>query len=61
MKRTPSPAKPATRHAVHPLELLNRIKLESLDEYACEKGGYDPYDTSTAGKPDIWSAKFKRA
>ena len=61
MKRTQSPARPATRHAAHPLQLLNRIKLEFLDEYISEKGGYDPYDTSTAGKPDIWSAKRKRA
>jgi hypothetical protein len=62
MKRTRSPANPATtRHAALPLELLNRIKLEFLDEFACEKRGYDPYDTSTAGKPDIWAAKRKRA
>jgi hypothetical protein len=61
MKRTPIPAKPATRHVAHPLELLDRIKLEFLDENICAKSGYDPYDTSTAGKPDIWSAKRKRA
>jgi hypothetical protein len=61
MKRTRSPATPATLHAVHPHEVLNRIKLEFLDEFACEKRGYDPYDTSTAGKPDIWAAKRKRA
>jgi hypothetical protein len=61
MKRTRSPAEPAARHAIHPLELLDRIKLEFLDENVCAKRGYDPYDTSTAGKPDIWSAKRKRA
>ena len=64
MKRTPSPAKPATattHEAVNPLELLNRIKLEFLDEYVCEKRGYDPYDTSKARAPDIWAAKRKRA
>ena len=58
MKRTP---RPATRHAIHPLELLNRIKLGFLEESVGEKRGYDPYDTSTAGKPDIWAAKRKRA
>jgi hypothetical protein len=61
MKHTRSPANPATRQSAQPLELLSRIKLEFLDEFACEKRGYDPYDTSTAGKPDIWAAKRKRA
>jgi hypothetical protein len=61
MKHTRNPANPATRQSAHPLELLSRIKLEFLDEFACEKRGYDPYDTSTAGKPDIWAAKRKRA
>jgi len=64
MKRTASPAKPDTAKAVpesDPLSVLSRIKLAFLDEYTCEKRGYDPYDTSTAGKPDIWSAKRKRA
>jgi hypothetical protein len=64
MKRTPSPAQPAsaTHHqAVNPLELLKRIKLEFLDEYVCEKRGYDPYDTSNARAPDVWAAKRKRA
>ena len=61
MKRTQNPAKTGSQHTVHPLEVLNRIKLEFVDQYACEKRGYDPYDTSTAGKPDIWAAKRKRA
>ena len=61
MKRTRSPANPATRHAAHPLEVLKRIKLEFLEESVSEKCGYDPYDTSTAGKPDVWAAKRKRA
>ena len=64
MKRTPSPAKPAiatTPETANPLELLKRIKLEFLEESVCEKRGYDPYDTSTAGKPDVWAAKRKRA
>jgi hypothetical protein len=64
MKRTPSPANQATtttHQALNPLEQLKRIKLEFLDESAYEKRGYDPYDTSTAGKPDVWAAKRKRA
>ena len=65
MKRTASPAKPATattpHEAVNPLELLKRIRLEFLEETVSEKRGYDPYDTSTAGKPDVWAAKRKRA
>ena len=64
MKRTPSPPKSAitsTHEAVNPLEVLKRIKLEFLEESVSEKRGYDPYDTSTAGKPDVWAAKRKRA
>jgi hypothetical protein len=64
MKRTTSPAKPASTTAQqpsNPLDLLKRIKLEFLDEYMCEKRGYDPYDTSRGRAPDIWSSKRKRA
>lgn len=64
MKRTSSPAQPGTA-TIHqpsdPLNLLKRIKLEFLDEYACEKRGYDPYDTSKGRVPDAWAAKRKRA
>jgi hypothetical protein len=70
MKRTAGPAKPGTRKAVpsqstvapsDPLAVLNRIKLALLDEYTCEKRGYDPYDTSKGRTPDIWTSKRKRA
>ena len=61
MKRTRTPVQTATQHTVHPLELLDRIKLEFLNPNISEKHGYDPYDTSVAGKPDIWAAKRKRA
>jgi hypothetical protein len=64
MKRTSSPAKPGTattQQSSDPLSLLKRIKLEFLDEYVCEKRGYDPYDTSKGRAPDIWAAKRKRA
>lgn len=42
-------------------ELLRRFKLELLDQYVCEKRGYDPYDTSKDRSPDVWSKKRKRA
>jgi hypothetical protein len=42
-------------------ELLKRFKLEFLDQYVCEKRGYDPYDTSRGISPDVWSTKRKRA
>jgi hypothetical protein len=64
MKRTTSPATPASTTAQqpsNPLDLLKRIKLEFLDEYMCEKRGYDPYDTSRGRAPDIWTSKRKRA
>jgi hypothetical protein len=49
--------------AAQPLQddLLKRFKLELLDQYVCEKRGYDPYDTSRGRAPDIWAAKRKRA
>jgi hypothetical protein len=49
------------RQSSDPVNLLKRIKLEFLDEYVCEKRGYDPYDTSRGRAPDIWRAKPKRA
>ena len=64
MKRTTSPAQSASTTAQqpsNPLDLLKRIRLEFLDEYVCEKRGYDPYDTSRGRAPDIWSSKRKRA
>jgi len=42
-------------------DLLKRFKLELLDQYVCEKKGYDPYDTSRGRAPDIWAKKRKRA
>ena len=42
-------------------DLLKRFKLELLDQYVCEKKGYDPYDTARGRAPDIWSTKRKRA
>jgi hypothetical protein len=41
--------------------VLSRIKLAFLDEYTCERRGYDPYDTSKGRAPDIWMSKRKRA
>jgi hypothetical protein len=64
MKRTERPAKPGTRETrpeSDPLSVLSRIKLAFLDEYTCEKRGYDPYDTSRGRAPDIWMSKRKRA
>ena len=64
MKRTAGPAKPGAEEPVpasDPLSVLSRIKLAFLDEYTCEKRGYDPYDTSRGRAPDIWRSKRKRA
>ena len=40
---------------------MTKIKLAFLDDYVCEKRGYDPYDTSRGRAPDVWAAKRKRA
>lgn len=64
MKRTVRPAKPDTSKTDSGsdlLSVLSRIQLTFLDEYTCEKQGYDPYDTSKGRAPDIWAAKRKRA
>jgi hypothetical protein len=64
MKRTARPAMPDTAKPLpesDPLSVLSRIKLAFLDEYTCEKRGYDPYDTSRGRAPDIWMSKRKRA
>jgi hypothetical protein len=65
MKRTAGPAKPgAGREAAPPSDALtapSRIKLACLDEYTCEKRGYDPYDNARGRAPDIWMSKRKRA
>ena len=42
-------------------DLFKRLKLELLDQYVCEKRGYDPYDTARGRVPDVWSTKRKRA
>jgi len=44
-----------------PGDIFKRFKLELLDQYVCERRGYDPYDTSTAHSPDVWAKKRKRA
>jgi len=53
--------KDKTKTAKPPVDVLKRFKLEFLDQYVCEKRGYDPYDTSRGRAPDIWSTKRKRA
>jgi hypothetical protein len=66
MKHTVRPAEPAATQASSAsdprcaLKRINRIRLEFLDEYTCEKHGYDPYDSSRGRAPDIWSTKRKR-
>ncbi len=42
-------------------DVFKRFQLELLDEYVCEKRGYDPYDTSKDHSRDIWASKRKRA
>jgi hypothetical protein len=65
MKKTTSPAQPAdaktTTAERDPLTVLSRIRLAFLDDYTCEKRGYDPYDTSRGRSPDVWTSKRKRA
>jgi hypothetical protein len=64
MKNTVRPAKPdigTPRTDSDPLSVLSRLKLALLDEYKCERLGYDPYDTSRGRSPDVWTAKRKRA
>lgn len=64
MKNANGPAKPGdskTDKPTDPLSVLSRIKLAFLDDFVCEKRGYDPYDTSRGRAPDIWAAKRKRA
>jgi len=64
MKHKTSPVAPANlsaRQPANPLDILKRMKLEFLDEYVCEKRGYDPYDTSKGRAPDAWTSRRKRA
>jgi hypothetical protein len=64
MKRFNQPATPAASRPLpgsDPMSELNRITLGFLDNFTCEKQGYDPYDTSRGRKPDIWRTKRKRA
>jgi hypothetical protein len=63
MKRTTHPRELGTTEAPatsDPLSVLSRIRPEFLDEYTCEKQGYDPYDTSKRLAPDVWTSKRKR-
>jgi len=64
MKRTIRPNPPSVANALaasDPLSILGRIKLSFLEESACEKRGYDPYDTSRHRAPDLWKSKRKRS
>lgn len=63
-RKAPSTLVPAHGQtgAQRPLDVFSRIKLAFLDEYTCEKPGYDPYDTCRhRATPDIWVNKRKRA
>jgi hypothetical protein len=64
MKRTERPAQPETakpQSASDPMSVLGRLTPAFLDDYQCEKQGYDPYDTSSGRVPDVWRTKRKRA
>jgi hypothetical protein len=45
------------------MELAKRLKLALLDQYAVanEQRGYNPYDTTPSGKPDVWHLGKKRS
>jgi hypothetical protein len=44
-------------------DLEKRLKLALLDQYALanERRGYNPYDTTPSGKPDVWDLRKKRS
>jgi hypothetical protein len=63
MKRTDRPAQldaTQSQSSADATAALNRLTLTLMDQFTCEKQGYDPYDTR-ARKPDIWRSKRKRA
>ncbi|HET9389259.1 MAG TPA: hypothetical protein VFO44_06400 [Steroidobacteraceae bacterium] len=41
--------------------LASRFRLAMLDEHQGERPGYDPYETTSRKKHDVWSSKPKRA
>jgi hypothetical protein len=53
---------PAPKEADKSMDLEKRLKLALLDQYAVanEQRGYNPYDTTPSGKPDVWHQKPKR-
>jgi hypothetical protein len=54
--------KSAAKEADKPMDLEKRLKLALLDQYAVanEQRGYNPYDTTPSGKPDVWHQKGRR-
>ncbi len=59
----PAPAQKSatTGDAGKPVNFATRLKLALMDHYAAnEQRGYNPYDTTPAGKPDVWRGKPKR-
>jgi hypothetical protein len=60
----PAPAQKSTTtsgDAEKPVNFATRLKLALMDQYAAnEQRGYNPYDTTPAGKPDVWRGKPKR-
>jgi hypothetical protein len=61
--RWPAPVKKSatTDKAEKPVNFATRLKLALMDQYSAnEQRGYNPYDTTPAGKPDVWQNKPKR-
>jgi len=61
--RWPAPAQKSatTGESQKTLDFATRLKLALMDQYAAnEQRGYNPYDTTPAGKPDVWRGKTKR-
>ena len=59
----PAPAqKPATTgETEQTVNFATRLKLALMDHYAAnEQRGYNPYDTTPAGKPEVWQNKPRR-
>ena len=52
--------KSAPKDADKTMDLDKRLKLAMLDTVVNEQRGYNPYDTTPSGKPDVWHLGKRR-